>query len=273
MRYTVITENDESEWHDITGSVYHFPRRYLKYLVSGTQVLYYKGKMRNPIYAKQRLSQDPHYFGAARIGKVYQDRESKKGDYYAEVVDFRAFTRAVHIRQGGSTFEAIPSTRVTNYWRDGVRPITRSIHAAIVANGAVDFMQENGEGKEAGKKNDTQQGLPAGLESSVEGEKKRRFVTTYERDPRLRRLAIRIHGLKCAACGFDFGLTYGSHGEGFIHVHHLEPVAGLGGKKEINPKSDMTVLCANCHSMVHRFKDKTLSLEQLKTTLLSAKQK
>jgi 5-methylcytosine-specific restriction enzyme A len=103
----------------------------------------------------------------------------------------------------------------------------------------------------------------------VEGEKKRRFVTTYARDPRLRQLAIKIHGVKCVACGFDFRSTYGSHGSGFIHVHHLEPVSGLGGKTEINPKSDMTVLCANCHSMVHRFKGKTLSLEQLKKLILS----
>ena len=45
--YTVITENDESAWKDKTGVLYHFPKRYLKYLTPGTRVIYYKGKLKN----------------------------------------------------------------------------------------------------------------------------------------------------------------------------------------------------------------------------------
>lgn len=271
MNYTVITENDESAWGDVTGTLYHFPKRYLKHLRSGTSVVYYKGKMRNPAFAKKRLSQDPHYFGAAKIGKVYKDTESKKEDYYAEIVDYRRFKKPVPIRDGVSTFEEIPANREFNYWRDGVRQITRSIYAAIVSVGGIAKSRMPPDKEESKKRSDARQGLPEALESFLEGGKTTRFVSTYERDPRLRRLAIKLHGLKCAVCLFDFGRTYGPHGEGFIHVHHLRPVSGLGGKKEVNPKSDMAVLCANCHSMVHRYKDKTLSLDQLKEIMLASR--
>ena len=39
------------------------------------------------------------------------------------------------------------------------------------------------------------------------------------------RLARNVHGVTCAACGFDFGDFYGPYGEGFIEIHHLLPIA------------------------------------------------
>lgn len=32
----VIVENDTSQWDDQTGTVYHFPKRYQKWLAQGT---------------------------------------------------------------------------------------------------------------------------------------------------------------------------------------------------------------------------------------------
>ncbi len=87
--YTVITENDESQWEDQTGSVYHFPNRYLRYLQPGTKVLYYKGKMKDKQFADTRLSADPHYFAVAEIGGVWPDPKSNKGDQFSEIIEFR----------------------------------------------------------------------------------------------------------------------------------------------------------------------------------------
>lgn len=67
-------------------------------------------------------------------------------------------------------------------------------------------------------------------------------------------------------CGFNFEKIYGELGKGFIHVHHNKPVSETGAT-HIDPATDMSVLCPNCHSMVHRKKDYTLSLEELKTAL------
>ena len=95
MHFAVITENDESQSHDETGVRYHFPKRYFKFLSPGTKVAYYKGRLKDDAFAEKRLSPDPHYFGLATIGKVYPDAESTKGDFFATIDDFAAFTNPV----------------------------------------------------------------------------------------------------------------------------------------------------------------------------------
>lgn len=97
----------------------------------------------------------------------------------------------------------------------------------------------------------------------TEGKKIESFTTRYERDPTNRLEAIRIHGNKCMACGFDFKAVYGDLGEGFIEVHHINPLSTLDNETIINPATDLICLCSNCHRMIHRNKD-TLSLEELK---------
>jgi len=104
----------------------------------------------------------------------------------------------------------------------------------------------------------------AEFESGVEGNKKQRYTTYYERIPENRKQAIKIHGVTCKACDFNFEKKYGSHGKDFIHVHHIKPISQFEKPKRINPETDLIPLCPNCHSMVHRFKSKTLSLEELK---------
>lgn len=64
------------------------------------------------------------------------------------------------------------------------------------------------------------------------------------------------------ACGFNFEKTYGKLGGGYIHVHHNKPISE-SGPTFINPRTDMSVLCPNCHAMVHRNKKCTLSLAEL----------
>lgn len=101
-------------------------------------------------------------------------------------------------------------------------------------------------------------------EVSPEGEKKAQYVTKYERDPKNRAAAIKIHGLKCAVCGFDFEKTYGEQGQGFIEVHHIKPLYTLDEVMVINPEMDLICLCSNCHRMIHRKRNQILSVEQLK---------
>lgn len=100
---------------------------------------------------------------------------------------------------------------------------------------------------------------------SIEGERKQRLVNIYERDPSLRAKAIRIHGTICKVCDFDFKKNYGEHGKDFIEVHHLKILHSLIEPSLINPATDMTVLCANCHRMIHRKQNNPLTIEELKT--------
>ena len=88
----------------------------------------------------------------------------------------------------------------------------------------------------------------------IEGQRKTVLVNRYERDPKLRSEAIRIHGSKCMICGFDFERTYGDLGANFCHIHHLSPLSEIGKAQAIDPKKDLIPVCPNCHAMLHRKK-------------------
>lgn len=110
--------------------------------------------------------------------------------------------------------------------------------------------------------------------SQTEGGRKIFTSRKYERSLHLRNKAVEIHGLKCKVCDFDFKEMYGDWGNGFIEVHHLQPLSKNKGKEvETNPELDLTVLCANCHRMVHRKKGFTLTIEELKKKVEDVKAK
>lgn len=78
-----------------------------------------------------------------------------------------------------------------------------------------------------------------------------------DRDPRLRTEKLKDlarRGLRpaCEVCSFDFGRTYGPLGEGYIEVHHRLPLHASG--PTLSKISDLALLCANCHRMIHRSK-------------------
>lgn len=75
--------------------------------------------------------------------------------------------------------------------------------------------------------------------------------------------ALRLNGnLRCEVCGFDFSAQYGTHGDGFIEAHHIKPLHLIepGTKTKL---SDLALLCANCHRMIHARRP-WLSLDELR---------
>lgn len=84
-----------------------------------------------------------------------------------------------------------------------------------------------------------------------EGSVKQVLVNRYERDRNARAACINHYGCKCLVCGFDFGTKYGSDLEGFIHVHHLLPLADVGEEYEVDPIKDLRPVCPNCHAAIH----------------------
>lgn len=106
------------------------------------------------------------------------------------------------------------------------------------------------------------------VKSKTEGGKKVIISFRYERNPTLRNQAFKIHGYDCAICGFSFSKVYGEWGKGFAEVHHIQPFSDSGElKKETNPKTDLIVLCANCHRMIHRKRGITLAVDELKSKM------
>lgn len=99
----------------------------------------------------------------------------------------------------------------------------------------------------------------------VEGDVTKVLVNRYERDQHVRDACIDHWGTRCCVCDFDFGEVYGDRGQGFIHVHHLHPLADHGQAHQVDPIKDLRPVCPNCHAMLHR--GGLLSIEALRAHL------
>lgn len=96
--------------------------------------------------------------------------------------------------------------------------------------------------------------LPTRMTSTqtlYEGAAKSIRTRAFIRDPRLRRRCIAHHGSACYVCGFDFEAKYGAVAAGFIHVHHLEPLARYGRRHAVDPVKHLRPVCPNCHAVLH----------------------
>ncbi len=93
-------------------------------------------------------------------------------------------------------------------------------------------------------------------------------VNVYERSRKARDLCIQYHGAICNVCGMDFESTYGDIGKGFIHVHHITPLAGIGVSYELDPINDLVPVCPNCHAMLHK-KEPPYLVRELKASIKS----
>lgn len=106
-------------------------------------------------------------------------------------------------------------------------------------------------------------------EGSAEGSVIIREHKTRERDPglakRKKAQVLRDNGkLECEVCEFDFKKKYGDHGEDFIEIHHIDPIALSKPGRKTRP-SDLACVCSNCHRMLHR--NGLRSIEWLKLQL------
>lgn len=101
-----------------------------------------------------------------------------------------------------------------------------------------------------------------------EGAVKQVPLNSFERNSAARKACIEKYGDKCVVCKFDFGAFYGEIGCGFIHVHHLVPLANLKAEYEVDPIKDLRPVCPNCHAMLHQ-NDPPFSIERLKKLVKS----
>lgn len=101
----------------------------------------------------------------------------------------------------------------------------------------------------------------------MEGKKSQVLTNRYERNPANRELCLQTHGYKCRICGFDFENMYGTIGQKFIHVHHIEKVSSHGGEYILDPINDLIPVCPNCHAMLHR-EDPPLSPDDLREVII-----
>lgn len=103
-------------------------------------------------------------------------------------------------------------------------------------------------------------------ESFMEGKSKEVTQTRYERNPQARKTCLRYHGYSCQICEFNFENKFGDIGKGFIHVHHINAIAGIGKEYEIDPKNDLIPVCPNCHAMIHS-KRPAFTIDEIKAKI------
>lgn len=93
--------------------------------------------------------------------------------------------------------------------------------------------------------------------SSIEGRLIESWSSRRKRDPVNRARCLAVHGYRCVVCTMSFAEDYGEIGEGFIHIHHEQPLAAsddVTGSAQ-DPAVMMKPVCPNCHAMLHRGKD------------------
>lgn len=110
-----------------------------------------------------------------------------------------------------------------------------------------------------------------------EGSIDKRTTTQRNRSSKLREIALsefkKQHNgqLFCVVCGFNFHNTYGEIGKDFIEIHHLEPMHLMDIEGEQTTLEEaikkVATVCPNCHRMIHRVKEKMLSVEEVKSLL------
>jgi 5-methylcytosine-specific restriction protein A len=116
---------------------------------------------------------------------------------------------------------------------------------------------------------DQVQAAPGAPPMTLEEKRTYRLHRTIERNARLAAAAKEIHGYTCKGCGFNFERVYGEIGRGYIEAHHLTPLSQLpeDTATQLSPRDDFTVVCSNCHRMIHRRPQSPLTMDELRRLL------
>lgn len=88
------------------------------------------------------------------------------------------------------------------------------------------------------------------------------------RNAGLRLAALQRAGGICEGCGVNFAKKHSGLGRLCLVVHHKKQLKDTDQPVETK-LSDLAVVCANCHMMIHSNRNKALSLSRLKRRLAS----
>ena len=95
--------------------------------------------------------------------------------------------------------------------------------------------------------------LPQEAASSLftEGHSVQVTINRYERSAKARLACVSHHGYECGVCGIRLRDVYGDVADGFIHVHHLNPISLNSDATIVDPIEDLRPVCPNCHAIIH----------------------
>ena len=105
-----------------------------------------------------------------------------------------------------------------------------------------------------------------GLPSTAVDKRMEGMVTESKskyRDPALRSAALALADGRCAGCEKNYRRVAGGKGEKCLVVHHKKQLKDTDQPVETRV-SDLAVVCANCHMLIHTNRDKALTIAQLR---------
>lgn len=108
--------------------------------------------------------------------------------------------------------------------------------------------------------------LSQGMQQAQEGEMVEQTVYRQKRDRKLRNQAMENSDGKCEACGKDYSKVLNQMGLRCLQVHHRKQLARNKAPR-ITKLSDLAIVCANCHSLIHFDPKKALQVAKLKAML------
>lgn len=110
---------------------------------------------------------------------------------------------------------------------------------------------------------------PVAEPRAIEGLRTETTSYVRGRSRELRDLALEnSHGI-CEACGVNFERVLGGKGVRVLQVHHRKQFAATDSPR-VTRLSDLAVLCANCHMLVHMNPDEAISVQRLRQMLRRA---
>lgn len=108
-----------------------------------------------------------------------------------------------------------------------------------------------------------------GLPSTVVDKRMEGMITeskSKHRNPALRSAALAKADGRCEGCGKNYRRVAGGKGQKCLVVHHKKQLKDIDQPVETRV-SDLAVVCANCHMIIHANREKTLTLTQLRRLL------
>jgi 5-methylcytosine-specific restriction protein A len=112
-------------------------------------------------------------------------------------------------------------------------------------------------------------GLPLiGVERAMEGATTE--ARSKYRNPQLRQAALQLANGACAACGIRDSEIHPQLGRHALVVHHKKQLKDSDQPRETKI-SDLAVVCANCHMMIHQDPAKALTIAQMRKRVVSPK--
>ena len=105
-------------------------------------------------------------------------------------------------------------------------------------------------------------------ESDIEGIKTEVVQLKSKRSRKLRDSAFEAALGVCCVCRRDYSKVLGGQGVRVLQVHHCEQLAARDAPA-VTKITDLAVVCANCHLLLHLDSKKALNVEELRTMLVA----